>query len=510
MRSAILASLVLAAMICAPAGSVIADTGRVYIDVADENGQPLPCRIHLDDEAGTPQRAENLPFWGDHFVCPGNVELDLAPGAYRFEIERGPEYESHTGSFELAVGARETVSVRLKRIADLAALGWYSGDLHVHRAIEEMPLLMQAEDLHVAPVITWWNDSNLWTQRELPVDPLVRLDGSRFYHVMAGEDEREGGALMYFGRARPLAIAGSSREYPSPMKFVDQARQEGPVWIDIEKPFWWDVPVWLASGKVDSMGLANNHMCRSRMYESEAWGRPRDAERLPPPNGNGYWTQEIYYHMLNCGLRIPPSAGSASGVLPNPLGYDRVYVHCGDDFTYERWWEGLKAGRSFVTNGPLLIAKANGHLPGHVFKGEEGEEIELEIDVSLTSRDKVPAIEIIKNGTVEKAIPLGATSKTGRLGTLTFKTSGWFLVRAITGLEHTFRFASTAPYYVEIGPLKHRVSRRSAQFFLDWVDERAQRVPLKLDDPEKLRKVLGYHDRARQFWQDMVAKADAD
>ena len=28
----------------------------------------------------------------------------------------------------------------------------------------------------------------------------------------------------------------------------------------------------------------------------------------------------IYYHLLNCGLRVPPSAGSASGVLPNPVG----------------------------------------------------------------------------------------------------------------------------------------------------------------------------------------------
>src|SRR5262249_705740 len=81
--------------------------------------------------------------------------------------------------------------------------------------------------------------------------------------------------------------------------------------------------------QIDSIGLANNHMCRDRMYEDEAWGKPRIAERLPAPLGNGYWSQEIYYHVLNCGLRIPPSAGSASGVLPNPVGYDRVYVHVG-------------------------------------------------------------------------------------------------------------------------------------------------------------------------------------
>jgi len=505
------------AAVMAAAGFAMADTGHVEIAVVDEAGQPLPCRIHLYDGAGKPQQAEGLPFWRDHFVCPGNVKLELPPGAYRYEIERGPEHEQGAGSFELAQGETERVSVALGRIADLAAEGWYSGDLHVHRALEDMPLLMEAEDLYVAPVITWWNNSNLWTKRELPEDPLVRLDGSRYYHVMAGEDEREGGALMYFGRTRPLAIAGSTREYPSPMKFVDKARAEGGVWIDVEKPFWWDVPIWLASGKVDSVGLANNHMCRSRMYESEAWGRPRDESRLPPPRGNGFWTQAIYYHLLNCGLRVPPSAGSASGVLPNPLGYDRVYVHCGEDFTYESWWQGLKAGRSFVTNGPLLVVKANGHLPGHVFTAGEGGEVKIEIRMELTTRDPVSAVEIVQNGHSLGPIPVkqlkvpGTRPRyAGSLGTLGLRHSGWFLVRAIADVDHTFRFASSAPFYVEIAPTKRRVWRHSAQFFLDWVDERAKRVPFKLDDPEKLREVLAYHDEARRFWEEKVAGANAE
>ena len=42
-------------------------------------------------------------------------------------------------------------------------------------------------------------------------------------------------------------------------------------------------------------------------------------------------------------------------------------LHIGYDFSYDNWWAGLKAGRSFVTNGPLLVVKADGHLPGHVF-----------------------------------------------------------------------------------------------------------------------------------------------
>jgi hypothetical protein len=312
------------------------EPGTVAITVTEKaTGKPVPCRVHLKDAAGKPRRADRLPFWRDHFVCPGDVRLELPPGKYSFEIERGPEYRPGLGSFTLTGKAAEKIAVQLERLADLAAEGWWSGDLHVHRPLDDIELLMRAEDLHVAPVITWWNKQNHWAGREPPADPLVRFDGKRYYHVLAGEDEREGGALLYFNLRRPLAIAGSGREHPSPMKFVEEARTHKEVWIDIEKPFWWDVPVWVASGQVDSIGLANNHMCRGQMYESEAWGKPRVVERLPPPLGNGYWSQEIYYHLLNCGVRLPPSAGSASGVLPNPVGYNRVYVHVGPELTYE-------------------------------------------------------------------------------------------------------------------------------------------------------------------------------
>jgi hypothetical protein len=485
-----------------------AETSLVEISVlAADTGKPVPCRIHLKDAAGKPQRAAGLPFWNDHFVCRGTARLELPPGKYTFEIERGPEYERGAGSFTVAGGAGNKLRVEIRRLTDLAAEGWWSGDLHVHRPVEDVELLMQAEDLHIAPVITWWNNQNAWAKTRVPADPLYHFDGNRYYHVLAGEDEREGGALLYFNLGRPLAITGASREYPSPVKFIEEARRHKDVWIDVEKPFWWDVPCWLATNQVDSLGLANNHMCRDRMYEDEAWGKPRVVERLPAPLGNGYWSQEIYYHVLNCGLRIPPSAGSASGVLPNPVGYDRVYVHVGQDVTYTKWWESLRAGRSFVTNGPLLRVQADGRLPGHVFTVPEGKEVSVEVKAALTSRDPIRFLEIIKNGEVERTVPFEDWSKTGTLGKTRFQESGWFLVRVVADNAKTFRFASTAPFYVEVGEAKRRVSKASAEFFLDWVRERSKRV--KPADADQREEVLGHHHRAEKFWRDLADKANA-
>jgi hypothetical protein len=262
----------------------------------------------------------------------------------------------------------------------------------------------------------------------------------------------------------------------------------------------------VASGQVDSVGLANNHMCRDKMSETEAWGKPRAVDRLPAPLGNGYWTQEIYYRLLDCGLRVPPSAGSASGVLPNPVGYDRVYVHVGKELSWEKWWEGLKAGRSFVTNGPLLRVRAGDELPGHVFTAED--EATIELRGTLAGRDKVRFLEVIRDGEVERTVSLKEFAKTGSLGTIRFKSSGWFLVRAIADDPKTFRFASTAPFYFEVGSGRRRVSRASARFFLAWVRERMARV--KVDDAAKRAEVLKYHRVAEKYWQDLVDRANAD
>ncbi|PYJ58836.1 MAG: hypothetical protein DME24_14830, partial [Verrucomicrobia bacterium] len=285
----------------------------------------------MKDDAGKPVRPKGLPFWYDHFVCPGVAEVDLAPGRFAYEIDRGPEYLLTSGTLMVVEAGAPTVTNRLRRLVNLSGEGWWSGELHVHRPTADIELLMKAEDLHVAPVITWWNNRNTWTNRALPANPLIRFDSDRFYQLIGGEDERGGGALLYFNLRRPLDIAGADREYPSPMKFLAEARQQSDAWVDIEKPFWYDTPVWLASGMVDSIGIAHNHMQRGGVLPNEAWGRPRDRQRFPDPQGNGYWTEEIYYHILNCGLRLPPSAGSASGVLPNPVGYDRVYVHLDGD-----------------------------------------------------------------------------------------------------------------------------------------------------------------------------------
>ena len=489
-----------------------AKKGEVVLRAIDQKtGKPVAVRMHLKDRRGRPVRPPRLPYWHDHFVFDGEIKLELKPGRYSFELERGPEYKLRTGDFTINKESADTHDLEMHRFVDMKKEGWWSGETHVHRPLKDVELLMRAEDLHIGPVISWWNDKNLWRGKPHPAEALKRFDGNRFMHVMAGEDERNGGALLYFNLQKPLNLPARRRnfnEHPSPVVFLEQARAIAGAHIDIEKPFWWDVPVWIATGMVDSIGLANNHMCRDSVLANEAWGKPRKKVFYPNPHGNGRWTQDIYYHLLNCGLRIPPSAGSASGVLPNPVGYNRVYVHCEGELTWKKWWQGLRAGRVVVTNGPLLRPRVNGQLPGHVFTAQRGSTVRLNAQLQLSLRDKVEYLEVVKNGKVVHEVRLDEYAQSrGRLPELEFKESGWMLIRAVTSNTKTFRFGSTGPYYVEIGG-KKRVSRKSARFFRDWVEERMGRIKIK-DDGQR-REVLIPHRKAQEFWQGILELANAD
>jgi hypothetical protein len=484
-----------------------ATDGELEINVIDKETQkPVAVRMHLKDARGKPVVPPKAVSWKDHFVFDGQVRLKLSPGSYQYEIERGPEYRTSSGKFTIEKNAEDRQTVEVERFINMSQHGWWSGELHVHRPLADIELLMRAEDLHVAPVITWWNNKT-----ELPMPPppeklLVQFDQDRFYHLLAGEDEREGGALLFFNLTKPLAIKGLAREYPSGTKFLHEASEQPDAHVDVEKPFWWDMPVWVATGKVDSIGLANNHLYRDGGYHNEAWGKPRDKTFYPDPQGNGRWSQDIYYHLLNCGLRIPPSAGSASGVLANPVGYNRVYVHCNGDLTWEKWWQGLRDGQVVVTNGPLLRARVNQQLPGHLFTAPANGKLELQASVDLSLRDKVDYLEIIKDGQVAHEVRLADYVKAqGKLPAVIFDRSGWMLIRAVTNHDKSYRFASTGPFYVSIGE-QPQVSRKSARFFLEWVIERAGQI--KIDNPDQQMAVMEYHRAAREYWQDLVNRAN--
>src|SRR5262245_11424935 len=122
-------------------------------------GKPLPARIYVQGADGSWQFARSAAKDGSAETYrkkrdPKSVEmhttlsahpflLDLPPGKYTITVERGKEYLPLSRT--LTVGPDPaTETFRLKRWADMAALGWYSGETHVHRSLEELPNVLLA------------------------------------------------------------------------------------------------------------------------------------------------------------------------------------------------------------------------------------------------------------------------------------------------------------------------------------------------------------------------------
>ena len=166
-------------------------------------------------------------------------------------------------------------------------------------------------------------------------------------------------------------------------------------------------------------------------------------------------------------------------------------MHVDGKLTWEKWWQNLKLGKCFVTCGPLLRVTANGKLPGHIFKAKKN--IKIKPEIKLDSRDKIIEIQIIKNGKIEKY-------KKNMM--ITFDKSGWFLIRALTENNKTYRFAMTGPYFVEIGNTPKQINKESVEFFLNWAKEAAKQNPET--EPKKRELFDKYSKETLKFWQNLL------
>ena len=132
------------------------------------------------------------------------------------------------------------------------------------------------------------------------------------------------------------------------------------------------------------------------------------------------------------------------------------------------------------------------------------------MEAQVTSNDPIARVEVIRNGEVVSRLTPVPDSDGQLTGKVAFDESGWFLIRAFADAPNTFRFASTAPFYVEIANRPQRINRKSAQFFLDWSQERRAMLEKSLPQNESSRQVLAEHETASQFWRNKVSTANAE
>ena len=135
---------------------------------------------------------------------------------------------------------------------------------------------------------------------------------------------------------------------------------------------------------------------------------------------------------------MPPSRpGRTSSAEEIPLGSNRVYAKVERPVTYASWLAAVKAGRGFVTNGPILEFKAGDAEPGDVveFQGTQ------RIKARVTARSILPftTLEIVRNGDPvgHKTLPIPKNAPKDGVysmeveATVELTRSGWLTARVV-------------------------------------------------------------------------------
>jgi hypothetical protein len=414
--------------------------------------------------------------------------VELPAGKYTLLVERGKEY--HPLSQEMTIAKDSpALELKLRRWIDMPARGWYSGDTHTHRPLEELPNAVLAEDVNVVFPMSYWvteaygSPAKSARSREREPGRLIEVDRTHVIYPRNTEYEiftvkkanHMLGAVFVLNHQTVL-----DEGVPPVRPIAERARKEGAL-LEMDKHNWpWTmmiVPVM----KTDLYELANNHCWRTE-FAIHNWAEPAGAYMKVERDAKG-WTEwgwidygfQNYYALLSCGFRLRPTGGTANGVHPVPLAFGRVYVKLSDGFSYDAWLKGLNAGRSFVTTGPMLFVEVDGQPPGHRF--EEKDEREYLIKGESISGQPLGRIEILVNGEIMRTIKpenrkqangsfVSAIAEKVKIG-----ETSWLAVRCFEDRpDKRIRFAHTAPVWIDVPgkPLRPRKEE------LDWLVQRCE------------------------------------
>src|SRR5262249_5775882 len=365
--------------------------------------------------------------------------------------------------------------VVLGRWAHLAKDGWYSGELHIHanygygswyNTPETMRQQCVGEDLNICNFMVANSDADVVYDRPFfrgGPDPLSTEENILYWNQEFRSTVWGHMTLVNLEQlVEPVftGFAGTTNPHdtPSNADIADRAHwQKGVVnYTHVSQGDDWSktpyaakaIPIDVALGKIDTLDINNS------------WAA----------------SVALWYRLLNCGFRVPATAGT--DVFLNPIdsplaGGDRGYVHLDCLLSYQRWIDGLKAGKSFVTNGPMLTFTADGKEPGSGLA--VGAKPKIRVKATARSQFPLTKAELVHNGKVIAAAKLAADGLTATLDQeVVLDQGGWLAFRADgRGTADTAAptlNAHTNPVYVEAGGVAPR-SAEEARAFLKWIDE---------------------------------------
>ncbi len=525
--------------------------GHLSITVLDPSGKPTPARISVtgdDSRAYAPDdawmhaednfvRAERV-FESHYFHSAGNAELTVPLGRVEVEVMKGFEYQIARETLLSGLHTQLVVHLKPLQIPPDPNSQWLSADLHVHMnyggAYRNVPTKLVAQQ----------SAENLFLVENLVVNKEQRIPDIANFRTTPEPASTASHWLLqgqefhtpYWGHLGLLHLTqnfllpdyasygntSAASLFPTNADVADLAhRQQGlvgyvhPFDIDIDpihdptltqgQPLdeALELPVDVALHKVDYievLGFSDHRM-----------------------------TASVWYRLLNCGFRLPTGAGSDTmanyASLHGPVGLVRVYAgipkgrpaapfrdsslvksQSVENQSVDKWFDSLKRGRTFATNGPLLGFTLAGKALGDELRLAAGEN-QIKFKAWLRSIVPLDHLEVVCNGRVVRDFKLGPDRQSADAeDTIEISQTGWCLLRASSDKpEHPifddYVYATTSPIYISVAGSKLQ-SAEDAAFFIAWIDRLtdAAKANQNWNTDAERTSTLGTLDQARQFY----------
>jgi hypothetical protein len=288
----------------------------------------------------------------------------------------------------------------MRRWVDMAKRGWYSGDDHIHfprtrPEYDEMLMTWaRAEDLHVANILQQGNIKGATSFEQAGFGRKFQY--RRQDHILVSGQEDPSNGINEQGHALALNITAAVRDlsqYHLYDAVFDEVHRQGGVTgyahVAWAPQFYrranpashatWDPNLSVIRGKADFLEILQFRILGL----------------------------EDFYDFLNLGYKLAASAGSD---VPwgGSLGEVRVYAYTGRGFSADAWFDSLKKGHTFVTNGPMLEFTVNGAIPGQEVRVQRKQRVRVRARAWAPETIGSPkTLEVVAHGRVIRSAESG-------------------------------------------------------------------------------------------------------
>ncbi len=494
---------------------------KLTLRVLDEQGKPTTASFVFRDSLGRvyPSQAKRLaPDFAFHpqvYRADGE-NLMLPAGEYTVTVERGPE--SLPENRTIALGEKDSgAEFQIRRWIDPAEHGYWSGDHHIHAAgcahyvaptegvhAADMMRHCLGEDLKVGCNLTWGPCFDY--QKQFFAGEIDRVSTFPYllrYDVeVSGFGSHQSGHLCLLRLTDQMYPGGNSTQHWPTLclNTLRWAKRQGAVCGPAHSGFGLQVNSdQLPSYEVPPFdGIGANEYIVDVTHQVPG----PDGELVPAVDflatvDTPYvWELNIWYHTLNCGFRTRISGETDFPcIYGERVGLGRSYVKLDNELTFDSWCDGIRSGRSYVSDGRshLIDFAVNGHEVG---VGECEVHLEGPSPVIVTAqvaallneepipgfenlhytqrpywhveRARVPGtrtvpVELIVNG---QAVARKVIVADGSLNRIEFETeidkSSWVALRVLPS-------SHTNPVFVLVDEKPVRASKKSAEWCLKGV-----------------------------------------